>query len=114
MVPLPQRAEGGFYAVQHVGELDRILERELGSRADREMCGVRRVAQQDDIAARPALALDALEVEPGRRTDEVRGVRLQAMPVEILGEQFFAGGDALVLAHPAEAEAVPRRFRTFD
>src|SRR3546814_2505154 len=33
-------------AIQDLGELDRILERELGARADREMRGMRGIAEQ--------------------------------------------------------------------
>ena len=62
----------------------------------------------------PSLALDAAEVEPRRRADEVRRVRLQRVAVEIFGEQPFARGDALRLVHPVEAEAAPRLFRAFD
>src|SRR3954470_13973197 len=99
MVPLPIAVRwGGTDARQHVRQFDRVLERELGAAADREMRGVRGVAQEDDVAARPALAFDAAEVEPGRRADEMRGIRHQPMAVEIFGKELLAGGDALVLA----------------
>src|SRR4051812_17876045 len=78
------------------------------------MRGVRRIAEQDDVAARPALALDASEVEPRSRPDQVRSVRLQLMAVEIFAEQRLAHRDALILAHPVEAEAPPGLFGTFD
>ena len=78
------------------------------------MRGVRRVAEQDDVAARPSLALDAAEVEPRGAADEVQRVRLKRMAVEIFGEEFLAGGDRLVLAHPVEAEAAPGVLGTFD
>ena len=46
-----RRFEAEARAVQHLGQLDRVLERELRPRPDREMRGVRGVAEQDDIAA---------------------------------------------------------------
>ena len=100
--------------VQHLGQFDRIFERELGAGANREMRGVRGVAEKDDVAAGPALALDAPEIEPGGAADEVRRVGLKRMAVEIFGEELLAGGDALVLRHPVEAEAAPRFLRAFD
>src|SRR5437763_16449056 len=78
------------------------------------MRGVRGIAQEDDVAARPALALDPAEVEPGGGADEVRSVGLKRMAVEIFGEQLLARGDRFVLAHPVEAEAAPGLLRTFD
>ena len=45
-----RRVAGQARPVQHLGELDRVLERELGARADREMGGVGGVAEQDQIA----------------------------------------------------------------
>ena len=53
-------------AVEHFGQLDRILQRELGARADREMRGVRGVAEQDQFVVRPAFAFDPAELEPRR------------------------------------------------
>src|SRR4051794_17269461 len=100
--------------VQHLRELDRILKRKLGPRADREMRCMSRVAEQDDVAAGPALALDPAEVEPGGASDEVRCVRLQGMAIEIAREQLLAGRYAFVLGHPIEAEPSPRIFGTFD
>ena len=41
---------------------DRVLERELGARADREMRGMRRVAHQHQIAAHPRFVRDAREM----------------------------------------------------
>ncbi len=109
-----RRFERQARTVEHLGQFDRIFERELGAGPDREMRGVRGVAEQDDIAGRPALALDAAEVEPCRGADQMRGVRLQRMAVEIFGEQLLAGGDRFGLVHAVEAETAPRVFRTFD
>ena len=43
---------------------DRILHRQLRARADREVRGVCRVADQHDVAVGPAFVADACEVEP--------------------------------------------------
>ena len=77
-------------AVEHVGELDRIFERKLGPRADREMGGVRGVAEQDQFVVRPALAFDPPELKPRRAAAQMRGVGHQAVPVEIFGEDPLA------------------------
>ena len=44
----------------------------------------------------------------------MRGVRHQAVAVEIFGEKLLAGSDRLGLLHRVEAEVAPRIFRTFD
>src|SRR4051794_21048034 len=78
------------------------------------MRGVRGIADEDHIAARPAFALDAPEVEPGGRADEMRSVRLEPMAAQIFGEQPLAHSNGGVLVHRIEAEAPPGLFRTFD
>ena len=82
--------------MERIGEPDRILERELGARADREMRGVRGIAEQHDVAVIPALAGDAREVEP-RRAAQVRRVADQTLAVEMPREQHLARGDAVRL-----------------
>ena len=64
-VILFQRLGEQLAAVQHLRELDRVFDGELGAGADRKVRGVRGVAHQDEIAAMPRLANDAWEVEPG-------------------------------------------------
>src|SRR5690349_4949578 len=78
------------------------------------MRGVGGVAEEDDVAARPALTFNAPEVQPCGAADEMRRVRLERMAVEIFGEERLARGDALVLAHAVEAETRPGLLRTFD
>src|SRR5690349_3764471 len=58
-----RRFEAEALAVQHLSQLDRVFERELGAGSDGEMRCVSGVAQQDDVSRRPALALDAPEVQ---------------------------------------------------
>src|SRR3546814_18009873 len=76
--------------VEHFSKLDRVLERELSPRPDREVSGMSAVAEQDDLVVRPTLAQDAPEVEPDRRAAEVRGVRHQPAAIELLREYLFA------------------------
>src|SRR5690348_858614 len=97
-----------------VRQFDRVFERELGAAANGEMRRVRGITEQDDVAAPPTLALDAAEVEPGGRADEVRRVRLELVAAEISGEELFANSDAFFLTHPVKAEAQPGVFRTLD
>ncbi len=100
-------------AVQIVRQRDGAFQRQLGAGADREMRGRRRVAEQHDIAGRPALAQHAVEVEPGRAA-QMLGVRHQRVAVEMGGEDFLAGGDGLFGVHFVEAGLAPGFFRAFD
>ena len=106
--------QGKVGPVENFGELDRILERELGPRADREMGGVRGVAEQDQFVVRPALAFDPLELEPRRAAAQVRGIGHQALSLEIFGENPLARGDRIGLAQRVEGESAPGRVRAFD
>ena len=68
-------------------ERDRILHGELGARADAEMRGMRRIADQHEIPVMPALAQHAVEIEPGRAA-QVAGIAHQPMAAKILAEQL--------------------------
>src|SRR3546814_17346255 len=74
--------------MQDLGELDRILERELGARADREMRGMRGIAEQDDVPVAPLAADDAREVDP-RRAANIAGIGHQLMAAQLIGEELF-------------------------
>src|SRR3546814_14831556 len=41
--------------VEHFSKLDRVLERELSPRPDREVSGMSAVAEQDDLVVRPKI-----------------------------------------------------------
>ena len=76
--------EGGLdvgVAHERVRQRDRVLHRELRPRADREVRGVRGVAEQHDVAVVPAPVADPQEIEPDRAVGE------QAVPVEVVGEE---------------------------
>ena len=94
--------------VEHFGELDRVLQRQFGARADRKMRGVRGVAEQDQLIVRPAPGDDPAEIEPGRRAAQMPGIGHQRVAVEMLGEDLLAPRDCLVLALLVEAELFPR------
>ena len=73
-------------------EADRVLERELRPRPDREVRGVRGVAQQHDVPVAPGRVAHGDEVDP------LRVVADQAVAVQHVGEQLLAEGDALAVA----------------
>src|SRR3546814_1048407 len=100
--------------VEHFSKLDRVLERELSPRPDREVSGMSAVAEQDDLVVRPTLAQDAPEVEPDCRAAEVRGVRHQPVAIELLREYLLALRNRCGLVERIEAKSAPRRGRTFD
>ena len=99
-------------------QLDRVLERQLGARPDREVRGVHRVAHEHDvraigIAQPPVFAGDALKVEP-RRPAQVPGVGHQPLALERFGKEPFAERDRRLLIGGVEAVRPPHRFGTFD
>ena len=55
---------GRHRSVERVGQADRILHRQLGPRADREMRGMRGIAHQHDVLVDPARVADARKVQP--------------------------------------------------
>ena len=91
---------------QRPRERDRILHRELRPRPDREMGGVRRVADEHDVARAPAVVADRVERQP-------LGVVLeQLMAAERVGEQLAAerdspGIDSRQVRRPDRAQAQP-------
>ncbi|CAB4907363.1 unannotated protein [freshwater metagenome] len=96
--------------VQAGGQRQRVLHGELGARADGEVRGVRRVAQQHQVALVPALVADGLEVQPLRVVGE------HLVPGQLVGEDLPDPLDGVGVAHPgrellalggAEARALP-------
>src|SRR5712692_6049192 len=82
-------------------ERDRVLEREAGSRADREMHGAQRVADQDELSREPA------PVRQQRKLSPKRLVRDQRMPIEIWRKYALAVRARLSVVHPAEPRLLP-------
>src|SRR5579872_6260419 len=78
------------------------------------MGAMRGVAQKDQLATVPSIALDALEVEPRGTANEMRHVRLQRMAIEIFGKESLAFCDALIFTHSIEAQVPPAFLGTFD
>jgi hypothetical protein len=61
-----ERRRDVLMAPESAYQCDRIFDRELRSRADREMRRVRRIAKQDDVLVRPRLVFHRDEVAPQR------------------------------------------------
>ena len=107
-VVLVGRQRGGEVArmlAQRPGQPDRVLERQLGAGADREVRGVRGVAEQHDVLVVPCRVADGHEVDPARVVAD------QAVAVERAGEQLLAERDArgVALARRQGARAVEPR-----
>src|SRR6266545_3916918 len=80
---------------QHCGgQCDRVLHRHLRSGADGEVCGVRGVAEQYDVAVVPPRRTAGAEVVPPGVVDQ------QRPPVDLLGEQLLEVCLGLLVAHP--------------
>ena len=78
------------------------------------MRGRRGIAEQHDIAGRPALAQNAIEIEPGRAA-QMLGVRHQRIAVRDMCAKIFSQArNASSPCHLVEAELAPGVFRAFD
>src|SRR5205814_207253 len=84
-------------AYEPARERDRILDRKASSGADREVRGVRRVAEQDEVPGVPPVVPDEPEVDP-RKPLAVPCPRDQALPAELLGEDLLEQTKALLAA----------------
>src|SRR6267143_385447 len=87
---------------------DRVLEREAGSGADREMHGAQRVADQDELSRGPA------PVRQQRKLPPQRLVRDQRMPVEIPRKHALAVRARLGVVHSAESRPFPGGLIALD
>ena len=94
--------------LERAAERDRVLHRELRPRADREVRGVRRVADQHEVPVMPGPVLHRREVAPERAVLE------EAVALELLGEQPLGEGDRLILVRLVEARAPPRGLRRLE
>ena len=84
---------------ERVRERDRVLHRQLRPGADREVRGVRGVAEQHDPAVVPDPVRHLREVEPDRPVGE------QLASAEVVREELLAEGEALLLVHPVQPAA---------
>ena len=120
----PQIAVGRF---QTARQLDGVLERELGPRADRKMRRVRGVAHQHErhmlgVAGggsllrpvHPVAADDTRKADPDGRAAKMRCVGDEPVPVEVRRKQLLAIGDALFLRHLLDARGLPRGLGGLD
>ena len=101
-----QRAAHVAAARDLAAQRNRIFHRELRTRADREVRGVRGVADQYDVAREPAPAQHAVEVEPGGAA-QVPRVAQQPRAAEILAEQLLGEGDRFVGRRAVQAVREP-------
>src|SRR5258706_7678334 len=89
-------------------ERDRVLERKARSRANREMHGAQRVADQDKLSREPAPARQQRKLPPQRL------VRDQRMPVQIRRKYPLAVRARLSVVHPSESRPFPGGLIAFD
>ena len=85
---------------------NRILHRQFRARADREMRGVRGIADEHAVAVMPMPAFDPIEIEP-RRTAQMPRVRQQRRIAQVGGKQFFAKCNRLVGIGLVQAVRLP-------
>ena len=100
-------------------QLNRIFQRELGARADREVRRVRGIAHQHHrrvvrVGVHPMPAYHARKANPLRRATQVRGVGDQLVAIQVLGEQALAVGDGVFLLHRLQPGRAPHLFRRLD
>ena len=87
------------------GQGDGVLEGELGARADGEVGGVERVAEQHHVAVPPALVLDDHEAQP---LDEVVGE--EGLALELAREDALEAARvsaSSISSKPARSHASP-------
>ena len=98
-------------------QFDRVLDRQLGARADGEVRGVHRVAHQHHVRAaveqRPLLAAHALEVQPGRAAQVAR-VGHQLVAAQVRGKELLAKGHRLLGVQLVQAMRLPHGFGRLD
>ena len=100
-----------------VGQLDRILDGQLGARSDREVCRVHRVAHQHHmtaaVAVPPLLAAHALKVQP-RRPAQVPRVGHQRVAAQCAREQLLAECHRRIGVGAVQPMRLPDMLRRLD
>ena len=99
-------------------QLDGILNRQLGPRADCKMRRMHGIAHQHHMAApgiaQPPLVADhALKIDPGR-TAQMSRIGHQLLALQIVRKQLFAEGNGLLLVGAIEAAGLPAFLRGLD
>jgi hypothetical protein len=92
----PQGVVDRRFAKKCLVERDRILHRELGARADREMGGALGVSEQDPVSEHPAPGADHREIAPDRAVGQDR------MASEKPAENSLHESCRFGLAHPPD------------
>ena len=99
--------------VQVVRQSNGAVERQPRPRPDREMPRRRRIAHQHHVFMIPTVADDAGKVHPDGRAAQMRRVRHQVMPAQMIRKDRAAGLDDLLLGHGLETHRVPGLLRAF-
>jgi len=89
-------------------ERNGIFHRELGARADREVGGRLRVADQDRVPHHPGLVGDRREIPPERAVVD------ELVAFELVGEHVLDHRQHLGLGEPVETEVAPGGFIRLD
>ena len=101
------------FGVQVIRQRDGAVQGQPRAGPDREMPRRRRIAHQHHVLMIPAVADDAGKVHPDGRAAQMRRVRHQRVPAQMVREDRAAGLDDLLLGHALEAHGVPGLLRTF-
>jgi hypothetical protein len=94
--------------MKRIAQRDRVFHGHPRPGADGEMRGVRRVADEHDVATEPRIAPDGRELPPDA------AVRDERVAVELLGEKAFEKCGGLLLVRAIHSRGLPRVLTTLD
>src|SRR6202011_52234 len=92
---------------------DGVFHRQLGTRANGEMCGVRGISNENGSAVVPLVTGHPVEIQPGRAAEVIR-VALQFVTTEVLAKEIFAEGDGLRRVRAIQPVSLPGLFARLD
>ena len=96
---------GGRLA-KRLRERNRIFHRQFRSGPNREVRGMRRVTDEDDVLVKPSRVAHACKARPWRRR-AMRRVAHEPVRAQPLGEHRLAGGDGFIGVHAVEPGRAP-------
>src|SRR5581483_1852011 len=100
-------------AADRAGQRYRIFHRELCSRSNRKVGGVRGIADQNDVPVKPSSITYPYEAQP-RCLFLVFGIEKQAVITEPATEKSLASTHRLACSHLVESRAAPGVFIALD
>ncbi len=100
-------------SIDALRQADGILQCELGTGTNREMCGMRSISHQHDAVLYPFRIGNSIEVDE-LRAPQVAHIGQQCMPVEPRCEQEFAEGNRLRYFHSVQAGSTPGCLACLD